>query len=361
MQRPPGRGAVASPATPAHKMQDAAPPPSTTGPAVASLATPAHKMQGMTGKAQPRSATTVEGIRRRMAGFATPEGFARGCTFPLRPTDVLIVTWPKAGTTLMQQIVHGLRTGGDMDFGEITEVVPWLELAHDLGLDPEAPQRGEPRAFKTHLSARRAPAGGRRIIIVRDPLDSLVSFHHFFSGWLFEPGSVSIEDFALKFVLPGTGSGRYWEHLVSWWPKRHDADTLWLFFEDIIADLPAATARVADFLGLGSDHPHVPVAARQASIDFMRSHGSQFDDNLVRRRRNAAIGLPPEAASTKVRSGRSGAGRRELAPAVVAVWNREWKRVVEPATGHASYAALRAACAGDQPNAARRRPGAGVR
>ena len=293
----------------------------------------------------PRRATTADGIRRRMAGFSTREGIEEGLNFRLQPTDVLIATYPKAGTTLMQQIVHGLRTGGDMNFDEITEVVPWLELAHDLGLDLDAPQRAEPRAFKTHFDWNSTPRGGRYIFIARDPADSLVSFFHFFSGWVFETGSVSIEDFALEYVLQGSRSGRYWDHLVSWWPKRLDEDTLWLCFEDIVADLPTATARVATFLGLDPRHPNVEIAIRQASIDFMRENGSRFDDHLVRNARNAACGLPASGTTSKVRKGKSGEGSREVPPEVLEVWNREWKEVVEPTTGHGSYADLRGAIA----------------
>ncbi|MDE2924664.1 MAG: sulfotransferase domain-containing protein [Acidobacteriota bacterium] len=293
----------------------------------------------------PSRATTVEGIKKRMAGFTTRQGVQRGLDFNLQPTDILIATYPKAGTTLMQQIVHGLRTGGDMDFDEITAVVPWIEVAHDVGLDLDAPQRAEPRAFKTHLSRDLAPKNGRNIFVVRDPVDSLVSFFHFFSGWVFEPGAVSIRDFALDFLLHGTRSGRYWEHLVSWWPKRLDPDTLWLCFEDIVADLPAATARVAAFLGLDPEDPSIEIATRQASIDFMREHGEKFDDHLVRNARNAACGLPASGTTSKVRKGKSGEGSREVPPEVIHVWNQEWKRIVEPATGHGSYEELRSTVA----------------
>ncbi len=300
----------------------------------------------MSGAVQhPRRATTVDGIKRRMAGFTTREGVAKGRDFRLRPTDILIATYPKAGTTLMQQIVHGLRTGGDMDFDEITEAVPWIEVAHDVGLDLDAPQRAEPRAFKTHLSRDLAPRNGRNIFVVRDPVDSLVSFFHFFSGWVFEPGTVSIRDFALDFVFHGTRSGRYWEHLVSWWPERLDPNTLWLCFEDIVADLPTATVRVAAFLGLDPEHPNIEIATRQASIDFMREHGSRFDDHLVRNARNAPCGLPASGTTSKVRKGKSGEGSREVPQEVMGVWDREWKLVVEPATGHQSYGDLRTAVA----------------
>ena len=51
-----------------------------------------------------------------------------------RPSDVFVVTYPKCGTTWVTQILHALRTAGSMDFGEITEVVPWVILAHELTL-----------------------------------------------------------------------------------------------------------------------------------------------------------------------------------------------------------------------------------
>ena len=53
-----------------------------------------------------------------------------------RPTvgDVLVVTSPKCGTTWVQQIVHQLRSRGSMDFEEISVPVPWIEMAHDLGM-----------------------------------------------------------------------------------------------------------------------------------------------------------------------------------------------------------------------------------
>ena len=51
--------------------------------------------------------------------------------FIARPSDVLITTPPKAGTTWMQQILHQLRTGGDTTFASIDDVVPWLEIQRE--------------------------------------------------------------------------------------------------------------------------------------------------------------------------------------------------------------------------------------
>ena len=94
---------------------------------------------------------TFEEFAARRAGMGTAEGIQRALAFKPRPDDVIIAPYGKCGTTWLQQVFHGLRTRGDMDFDDISRIVPWIETAYDLGLDLEAPQRGEPRGFKSHL------------------------------------------------------------------------------------------------------------------------------------------------------------------------------------------------------------------
>src|SRR5512147_1523610 len=99
---------------------------------------------------EPKRATSVSEIAEKFENFRTPEGEAHGLAYQSHPTDVFVVTPAKCGTTWMQQIVHGLRTRGSMDFDEITRVVPWIEMAQDMGIDIYKPQPADPRAFKTH-------------------------------------------------------------------------------------------------------------------------------------------------------------------------------------------------------------------
>mgnify|MGYP001552084253 FL=1 len=81
--------------------------------------------------------------------------------FSARPSDVLINTAPKAGTTWMQQILHQLRSGGDPDFFSIDEVVPWLELPRtgktvsEILATYEA--MADPRLCKTHCTHEQTP------------------------------------------------------------------------------------------------------------------------------------------------------------------------------------------------------------
>ena len=45
----------------------------------------------------------------------------------LRSTDVIVNTYPKSGTTWLQQIVKLLHNGGIEDGRKIVEAVPWVE------------------------------------------------------------------------------------------------------------------------------------------------------------------------------------------------------------------------------------------
>ena len=276
---------------------------------------------------------------------------AAALAFRPRATDVLIATFPKCGTTWLQQIVHGLRTRGSMDFDEITLVAPWLELALDLGIDPDAPQVAEPRAFKSHLSWHEIPKGGRYLSMVRDPKDVLVSMYHFHEGWRFEPGTITLGDYARKFFLAPERARRYWRHVASWWPQRGRRDVLMLGYEAALADVPGTVRRIARFIGCPLDGALLEVVVRQSSIEFMKAHGSQFDDHLVRFARNAAHGLPPGGSSSKVRGGRVGDHVYELPMDVRQALDRIWREEMERRFGLASYqdmlAAIGPACGDD--------------
>jgi multisubunit Na+/H+ antiporter MnhC subunit len=93
-------------------------------------------------------ALDLMGLRNK--NMHSAESVRYGQAMVPRKSDVFVVTYPKCGTTWMTQLVHMLRTNGDMDFGEITEVVPWDILAYDCGQDLSVSQVAEPRAFKSH-------------------------------------------------------------------------------------------------------------------------------------------------------------------------------------------------------------------
>jgi hypothetical protein len=264
-----------------------------------------------------------------MKGFATEANVARGLAYQTRPADIFISPYAKCGTTWMQQIVHGLRSGGSMDFDEITEVMPWIELAHDMGMDPEAPQVAHPRVFKSHLGWDGIPKGGRYIVVFRDPIDAMVSLYNFFDGWIFERGAIALTDFADYYLARDDNKGSYWGHAKSWWLQRDRPEVLLVCFEQMKKDLPGIVNRVADFIDSAIAREVRDIATAQASLDFMKQHERQFDDHLVRQTRDAALGLPAGGHTSKVKKGQSGAGKAMVSDEVRQKFALRWQETMK--------------------------------
>ncbi len=213
-------------------------------------------------------ATSIEELDTVFGKYFDPASYERGLAFEPRPDDIIISPYAKCGTTWLQQIVHGLRTGGSMDLDEINAVVPWIEVADDAGWDLDAPQVAKPRLYKSHFSWHNVPKGGRYIYSFRHYDDAIVSFYRMLEGWYFEPGSISLKTLiSWRWPHDEVDSRGYWYHLRSWWEKRHNKDVLLLCYEDMRADLAGTVRRIARFMGIHLDdalprHHNATVFAR---------------------------------------------------------------------------------------------------
>lgn len=94
---------------------------------------------------EKRDTSNSLSLKEAILAASTEESRKKALLFQPRPSDIIIATSPKCGTTWMQQIIHQLRTGGDTDFANIALEVPWIESAHDDKLDIDANQKGTPR------------------------------------------------------------------------------------------------------------------------------------------------------------------------------------------------------------------------
>ena len=292
----------------------------------------------------PHRARSLEEFGRIASRLSSPEELAAGiAAYRPRATDVVITPYGKCGTTWTQQIFHTLRTRGDLDFDDISRVVPWIETAAVLGLDLEAPQKAEPRGFKSHLDYERIPKGARYIVPFRDPKDALVSAFRFMEGWMIEPGAIAIEDFARNWIRRARHGGDIWRHLVSWWAARDEPNVLLLTYEHMLADPALAIRRIAAFSGVPLDDQLLSLTLERSSLPFMLANKARFDDLLMRQASEARCNIPPGGDSAKVRKGESGSARLELPPEILGLLDEQWRTLVTPATGFDDYAAFEAA------------------
>ena len=289
---------------------------------------------------EPKRAISLSELEAIFKNFRTPEGETHGLAYQPNPTDIFVVTPSKCGTTWMQQIVHGLRTRGSMDFDEITSVVPWIEMAKDMGIDIHKPQVANPRAFKTHKDLNNVPKGGKYICVVRDPKDAMLSLYRFFEGWIFEKGSISLEDFALNFYIATDGRG-YWDHVQALWDRRNDHDVLPLCYENMKQDLSGTVEKVAEFMEIELDDELKDIVITQSDFKFMNEHNHKFDDHIVRDTRNAVCGIPMDGTTSKVKNGNVGESKNGVPDEVKAEFDKIWNEKITSKIGLRSYDDLR--------------------
>ncbi|MDN3646609.1 sulfotransferase domain-containing protein [Pontixanthobacter aestiaquae] len=271
------------------------------------------------------------------------EQLAASKPYQPRSSDVIITPFGKCGTTMMQQMFHQLRMapgGGDVDFDDISRVVPWIETAPELELDINAEQRADPRGFKSHLHYEGLPSGLRYVVTLRPPDEALVSLYHFFSGWFFEPGTVSVEEFVSIWLWDRPDRPNYYTHLLSWWGRRDAPDTLLMDYRAVLADKRGAIRRLADFCDVPVDDAAIDLVEERTSRSFMMEHKEPFADLMMRRMAFDKAGLPMDSDSAKIRA--KDAERATISPSVRDQIDTIWAERIAPVTGHASYASLAA-------------------
>jgi len=224
-----------------------------------------------------------------------------------------------------------------MDFDDISRVVPWIETSPTLGIDLDAEQKSNPRAFKSHLAWDVIPKGGRYIVTIRDPKDALYSVYKFMEGWFFEQGSIALDDYAREFYIKDRG---YWKHLISWWPRRKDDDVLLMAFEHMKLDLPGTIERIAGFIDIKLDDELKRITEEHASLKFMQEHKNKFDDRQMREMSERVASLPPGSDSTKVRVGSVGEHVQHLSDDISTEIDVMWREEIAEKFGFPSYKAL---------------------
>ena len=285
---------------------------------------------------------------QRYSRLWTDESQLKGQDFQPQITDIFVAGSPKSGTTWLQQIVHQLSTGGDMQFEDIGDVVPVLDFAHDLQQDLDMVQKGFPRCFKTHYWYPYCPKGARYIWCVREPCAVAYSYFRMFQGWFFQPGEVSVEDYVReRWLSKGeprklTDRASYFHHLASWWPHRNDPNVLLVFYEDLKECYESSVRSVAEFMGI-TDEGCIQVALERGTFEFMKRHSDKFGQKIIQKYYNVRAGLPETAGmrKSKVRTGSATEGQEMLSAEIRSEIQKKWESIVTPVTGCANYQELR--------------------
>lgn len=219
---------------------------------------------------------------RRWAGFKPRSG------------DIVVCTPPKCGTTWTQAIVASLLWPDGKLPGRVMEVAPWIEfelfpIESVLAMLDGQTHR---RFMKSHTPADGIPffEETQYIAVARDGRDAFMSLCNHLERFKDEvrdglnakaladgvPPIPGWNGDVHGFFQNWLGEGLHFQHVASFWERRHDPRVLLVHFNDLRADLGGEMRRIAAFLEIEIPEAHWPAVVARCTFDAMRARSDEI-------------------------------------------------------------------------------------
>ena len=299
----------------------------------------------------------------------------------LRSDDVLVVSYPKCGTTWAEQCILLLQNRGDtskMDPAAKNVYVPsnreapgkiWPEACVEqnpvvhtklvtgnefvpITMD-EFDDAPSPRTLKSHAPPHllltggptmrpdqapgmaSLPLGVKVLVVTRNPLDACVSsYYHawnpFESGWPFDA-------WAAAWLSGNVPHGCWFDWVKSWKAVAEDpqfADRiLWVQYEDLKADPVGTVRRVASFLdpALAADEALVASVSNASSFDAMKEQAAAGAGKVAKAAAAAAAAAEETGSGAGKPAAAATAGHSHLRKGVAGDWRNHFTAEVRAA------------------------------
>lgn len=227
----------------------------------------------------------------------------RWAAFRPRAGDIVVATYPKCGTTWMQQIVS-LLIFQSAEPRPVMQMAPWIDARflhplNDMIATVEA--QTHRRSLKSHLPFDALPhyRDVRYIHVARDGLDALMSWHNHSLRYKrhasLDAAGMSDDTVARPYPRPAEdpraffrewmgleGSERegdvsaaaFFDTEKSYWSARRAENLLLVHYNDLLADLDGEMRRVASFLQIETPAALWPRLVDAATFASMKREGA---------------------------------------------------------------------------------------
>ncbi|KAF4516724.1 hypothetical protein B566_EDAN008413 [Ephemera danica] len=226
--------------------------------------------------------------------------------FKLRPDDIWIVTFPRSGATVTQEMMWLIVK--DLDFEgsiKIPQFLRFPQIEHKLvvsdelreklladanenpakrdlieqmtqDLMPTLEQTQEQRFMKTHLPLSLLPPGlletCKVVYVCRHPKDVIVSFYQVSRNLSTISFQNDFEHFWDYIENSQCCFCPYWGHLREAWEQRDHPNMLFLFYEDIVKDMHGQIRKIANHYGKQMTEAQVRQLANHLKIENVRKN-----------------------------------------------------------------------------------------
>ncbi|XP_028165270.1 uncharacterized protein LOC114356358 [Ostrinia furnacalis] len=260
---------------------------------------------------------------------------------PIRPDDTFVVTFPKSGTTWTQELVWMVANNLDYEKSDsmpLHERFPFLEMFMIINSDitknfmkdfVKGDERllkiienvttpgtefvaklPSPRFIKSHLPFSLLPPNlldtAKVVYVARDPRDAAVSYYHHNKLFDFMGYTGDFKQYWEFFIQDKIDWTPFFPHVIEAWEQRNHPNLLFLFYEDMLKDLPKAVRQVAEFLGKTMTDEQVSRLCDRLKFDnFKKNPMLNFD--VLR-----DLGWITKKDRTFVRKGKSGDWREHF-------------------------------------------------
>ncbi|XP_026876938.2 cytosolic sulfotransferase 3-like isoform X1 [Electrophorus electricus] len=205
--------------------------------------------------------------------------------FKARPDDILIATYPKAGTTWVSYMLDLLYFGDTAPERQtslpIYMRVPFLETAFPVipaGVELADKLATTPRLIKTHLPVQLVPKSFweqncRVVYVARNAKDNVVSYFHFDRMNMGQPEPGDWSTFLQNYMDGQKVFGAWYDHVCGYWEKKKMYSNIhYMFFEDMVEDTGRELDRLCSFLGVSTPSKERQKITNSIHFDAMKQN-----------------------------------------------------------------------------------------
>ena len=197
--------------------------------------------------------------------------------------DIIVATYPRSGTTWVQQILARLIFQGETRDIDISSASMWMEGPYPMGAKlswaSALPHR---RFFKSHLSLDLLPDDDRLSVVnvVRDLREVLLSHYDIFYLPMVRRFGVtdvlSARHYFLRWLTDEKTHAPAFHHVRSGWDRRARANVCLAHYSNLQKDLASQMRRLADFLSIPIDEALWDDTVRRCTFSYMKANAPRL-------------------------------------------------------------------------------------